>query len=141
MHTRNRYAVRLELIEHVTNFIIHVFGTAPLNEEQCSLLHIIGTYRKDTVRLRDGQRGTAEHALQLKEAVRSAGEMINEIAQEDDGSLEGWYFGAETRNLTQATYGLLVETALELSLSILEIESHYPAATDVFQAEREAYHL
>jgi hypothetical protein len=109
-------------------------------EGQKELLQLLCIYRTDTVRLMNGQLGDITYLFDnLKVGVRLAGSLMQTVQNEKSQSLIGWYHGVKPTNMVQFLYSLLSETALQLSWSILEVESRYPNLKFEFDLERETY--
>ena len=61
------------------------------------------------------------------------------MLESESESLIGWYWGAKPQNMMQVYYNLLCDTAYELGMSIMEIESQFPHLKHLFEWEKQTY--
>ena len=138
--TPTKYEIRLNLINLMIEFVNECYEDIVPDADHESLLTLLKIYRTDTMRRMKGEHGSLEYMFDnLKVGVRLAGSLMDKIRDEESQSLIGWYHGIQPQNMAQHFFNVLSETALELSWSIMEIESYYPKYKAMFDGEREAY--
>ena len=141
MKPLTRYEIRLNLIDLVSEQVRGAYSEpSPPDEGQDALLKLLNIYRADTVRKMHGERGDRDYLWgSLRVGVRLAGSLMQGIQEHEYESLAGWYLGKQPANKVQLLYNLVSETALELSVSIMEVESRYPEDKWMFDRERADY--
>jgi hypothetical protein len=136
----SKYQIRLNLIDLVVEYVKDLYPEPSPDEGQKEFLQLLGIYRTDTVRKMNRQAGDLDYLFDnLKVGVRLAASLIEQVLTNERESLKGWYWGAKPKNMVQHIYSLLCSTAYELSLSIQEIESHYPDLACAFALERQLH--
>lgn len=147
MKPLSRYEIRLNLIDLATEFFQDTYADGVVDdgtEGHRSLLQMLKIYRADTLHQMAGWTGSEEDLWtylnqSLKVGVRLAGSLMADVQEEHGELLSGWYHGCQPRNMVQAYYNLLSETALELSISILAAQSKFPEYQWLFDQERADY--
>ena len=133
--------IRLNLIDLMSEYVRGMYPDPSQHDEgQDRLLKLLSIYRADTQRRIEGRRGDRDYLWDhLKVGVRLAGALMAEVQEHESPYLVGWYHGCTPANTVQLFYNLLSETALELAVSILEVESQYPEEKAMFDRERADY--
>lgn len=117
----SKFEIRLNLIELVNESL----NDSP-NQDVDVVRELLRIYRIDTVRKMIGSPGSLRYiSTNLKAGIELASSLMRTLKDEEQTALIGWRLGCAPKNLAQAFYSLLRETAAELFLSIAEIMSRY----------------
>lgn len=140
MKPQNKFQTRVNLIDLVKEYVQEMYPEPSPDEGQHAFLDLLQIYRTDTIRRMQGVPGDLDYLSSgLKVGVRLAGSLMQELQESNPEAMVGWYYNCTPRNMAHRFYNLLYETALELSWSILEIESQHPDLKDEFDRERTEY--
>jgi hypothetical protein len=115
-------------------------STPDTEPKKALLLMVLDSYGNDLQRKIERREGSLEYLMEtLKPAIRAAGELMEIILINEPIAMLGWWQGAEPKNQVQMVYGMMAETAFELGMSIMEIESQFPHLKFLFEWEKETF--
>jgi hypothetical protein len=128
---------KIQLVRLTTRRIHENYtGTEPDAEQTDKLLGVLHIYEHALVRQQQKLSTSFENIKWIKQAIRDAGCLLVDLAQDEPDLMRDWVHGAPPINLAYAVANLLSRIILELSGIVWAFEQHSPELKDEFDAER-----
>ena len=139
MATLEILTVRLNLMKAYGDYLRSLSSGCEYDEGGEVLLEALSIYEHDIERRIAGIEGDFGTLFILKRGIRLS-IVLMEATQETEGAaLKDWYYNKPPTNNVEQVYGLLQQILMDLSESVLSIESEYPFMKAEFDRERAEY--
>ena len=124
----------LQILKAYIEYIKDLYKENPA--EASNLLLVLDIYKCHLMLLPKRKAASGETLQMFKHGVRMAGNLIEEIIENEPLRAQGWYWGCTPTNQVQRLANILCEIIMELTKIIAANEALYPHLKDAFDRER-----